>query len=551
MNPTTKPPTLVRLGLTASLLLMGVGGGAMLVRGVRGVSEARESGSWPTVAGKIVTSEMRVDVSEKKTHNKVTKSPSFSAKIEYEFEVNGAKQRGSRIAAVQDMNANKLYVEKVLNKYPVDRTVIVSYKPHDPSICLLEPGSWGGVAVFFGLGSVFTLLALCLLMLLWRPHSPPSGIGPRPSERKATFWATVILLAFIGIGCVTFWMGVQGVLEARASLSWPKTEGLITKSGVSETTTRTRDNNRNERVSRSYSASIEYEFQVEGQTLRGSRVTIISDQFGSKDYARAVSDRYPLGAKVSVSYNPADPNECVLEPGRWSGSGLMFVLAGGFLLLPITFLRLLWQPDAIDRADPQFKTKGERQRFGLEFRERFLEWEPGSLIHLRRDPLGIIAVIGGALIAGLIAGLPFGLVPALWLFSAQGPFFIAQVYAGVSLVLAIAGGIWLGLDSRRRDTLIDWKRGTVRVQIGWFASEYALDEIRELTLHVPKPVKATRSTGEVETKSKARVFLVVGRNRYVLLETEFHEDLHRHTQRQLTSVTEQLANDLNVSWSQS
>ena len=54
------PSLLVRVGMSVLLLLMGVGGGAMIAKAVRGVSEARESGSWPTVAGKIVRSEMEV-----------------------------------------------------------------------------------------------------------------------------------------------------------------------------------------------------------------------------------------------------------------------------------------------------------------------------------------------------------------------------------------------------------------------------------------------------------------------------------------------------------
>ena len=528
-----------------------LGGVLMLSQSIRGVGEARESGSWPTVAGKVIRSEMDVDSSRTGTRGNSSDSKTFSAKIEYEFEVNRTTHRGSRVAAFQEMIGNQSHAQKILNKYPVDRAVTVSYKSDDPSVCLLEPGSWGGAAVLFGMGALFTLLPLGMLVVFWKPRSTVIATSTMPSAKKAKIGVTAFLLVFIGIGCVPLWWGIQGVREARASLSWPKVEGSITQSHVSRSTSRSRDDHNRERISHSYSAEIEYQFQVEGKPLRGSRVTAVSDQFGSEAHAKATSEKYPIGAKVAVSYNPADPNESLLEPGRWSGSGLLFVFAGAFILVPLGFLRLIWQPNAIERADPHFKTKEQRQRFGLEFRERFLEWEPGNVIHLHRDHLGFVTVIGGALIGGLIAGLLFGLAPALWLFSGRGPVFIGQIYAGVSLVLAIVGSIWLGLDSRRRDTLIDWNRGTVRVQVGWSAREYPLDALHELTLHVPKPIRVSNDAGEAEKKTTARLFVNIGRKRYVLLETEFHQDAHHHTQRALANLTEQLANELKVSWSQS
>lgn len=82
------------------------------------------------------------------------------------------------------------------------------------------------------------------------------------------------------------------------------------------------------------------------------------------------------------------------------------------------------------------------------------------------------------------------------------------------------------------------------------ARGYPLDAIHELPLHVPKPVEVSKNAGKAEKKTTAGLFVTVGRRRYVLLETEFHPDAHRHTQSKLENVTEQLANDLKVSWSQ-
>ena len=81
--------------------------------------------------------------------------------------------------------------------------------------------------------------------------------------------------------------------------------------------------------------------------------------------------------------------------------------------------------------------------------------------------------------------------------------------------------------------------------------EYPLDQVRELSVHVPKPVKASRNAGATFVKSTARLFLIVGRKRYILLETQFEQNEHGRTQSNLANVTEQLAGELKVSWSQS
>ncbi len=93
MSQTKPPPPLVRFGLTVLLLLMGLGGGAMIATAVRGVGEARESGSWPTVARKVVTSEMKVDTGRTGNRERSSDSTTYTAKVEYEFEVNGTKHR--------------------------------------------------------------------------------------------------------------------------------------------------------------------------------------------------------------------------------------------------------------------------------------------------------------------------------------------------------------------------------------------------------------------------------------------------------------------------
>ena len=371
----------------------------------------------------------------------------------------------------------------------------------------------------------------------------------QPQSNRIKFGISALLLVFVAIGCVPLYLGIQGIREAHESVSWPTVPGRITKSQMSVSTheVRNRDRMQDRRVSNSYSASIVYEFELDGLTRLGSRISVVSDQFGDEAFAKTTLEKYPVGREVTVSYKPGQPEECVLEPGRWGGVGLLFLFAGGFILFPLVFLRAIWN-SAPTNTDPHQATKGERQREGLEFRERFLEWEPGQRVHLHRDHLGLLSVIAGALIAGLILGAIFGLPLLFWLFSGRGLYFIAQIYAAVSLVLAIGGGIWYGLDNRRRDTLFDWGRETVRAQVGWFAREFTFDQVQELSLRIPQPKKPNPgSPTDTTTTYPARVLLVVASKRYTLLEVQCRREALRETQRRLRTIAEELAASLKVS----
>lgn len=317
--------------------------------------------------------------------------------------------------------------------------------------------------------------------------------------------------------------------------------GKITSSGVKHTTSthRDRDRNNRERTSHSYSAQIEYEFEIDGIKHTGSRITIVREQIGDQAQANVISEKYALGTEVIVSYKPDDPTESVLEPGRWGGTVFMFGFATAFILLPLGFLRIIWQPGAVS-TDLHPHTKAERQRFGLEFRERFIEWEPGNLIHLHRDHLGFVKVMAGAAIAGLIGGAIFGAAPAFYFFSARGNVFVFQIYLAVSSILAFVGAVWLGLDNRRRDTVIDWGRETVRAQVGWFASEYTFDEIRDVTLQIPQPAKLDKNNSDGVTKTyAARVRLRVGGKNYIVLEIECDRDDLKRARANLQPIAQQ------------
>ncbi|MEK7750968.1 MAG: DUF3592 domain-containing protein, partial [Acidobacteriota bacterium] len=60
----------------------------------------------------------------------------------------------------------------------------------------------------------------------------------------------------------------------------------------------------------------------------------------SQDWAQSILERYPTGARAPVSYDPADPNTAVLEPGVTSEAYWLPGAGAAFLLFGVAVLNL-------------------------------------------------------------------------------------------------------------------------------------------------------------------------------------------------------------------
>lgn len=376
----------------------------------------------------------------------------------------------------------------------------------------------------------------------------PSDQAHDKTSRWLRILLTIVCLGFFCGGCVAGVIAYRGLQEAQQSLQWPTVGGQIVRSGVDVSVHRDRspDRDRRNRETRSYSAGIEYEFAVNGQTLKGSRITVISDQFGSKAWAEATSQKFPVGTEVKVSYNPKKPEQCVLEPGHWGGVGFLLILSAVFGLFPPLVLKGIWSTKRVATGfHPD--TRAQRILQGLEFRERILTWEPGQLVHLQRDSISFLSLIGGAIIAGLVVGLLFGLVPALVFFSGRGPIFIGQCYLGASSLCAVVGAIWLWLDNRPRETRIDWSTQSIHLAVGSSLCDVFFTDVQELSVSVPKPQKpSSGSSSQPPQKHAARINMVVNGMSYVILETECASSTIRAVRSKLATIAQQLTVPMNV-----
>jgi hypothetical protein len=89
---------------------------------------------------------------------------------------------------------------------------------------------------------------------------------------------------------------------------------------------------------------IRYEYKIGSQTFTSDRVHFGYQSLREKSYAQAYIDKYFIGKKVTVFYDPSDPNKSVLEPQvKWHGFLYFLLLAclipGVLFWLSIRFYR--------------------------------------------------------------------------------------------------------------------------------------------------------------------------------------------------------------------
>ncbi|MGB4270391.1 MAG: DUF3592 domain-containing protein [Spirochaetota bacterium] len=112
-----------------------------------------------------------------------------------------------------------------------------------------------------------------------------------------------IVLFFLIFGLVVTLAGIKMINEAKESLSWPHTEGVIVTSHM--------DKRYVKGQGYQHFANITYEFEVGGEKYRGSQISFKNLDIPDEELLRL----YPLGKKVKVYYDPDDPSYSLLEPG--------------------------------------------------------------------------------------------------------------------------------------------------------------------------------------------------------------------------------------------
>ena len=118
-----------------------------------------------------------------------------------------------------------------------------------------------------------------------------------------------LILGALGVFLIVF--NLRSKKKAQASLSWSSTSGKVTKAEVKQGQGVEDEDGYSRTI---YYPAVEYEYQPGEQVFTGQKISFGGKRtYVSKAKAAADLSQFPVGGQVPVYYNPAKPEEAVLE----------------------------------------------------------------------------------------------------------------------------------------------------------------------------------------------------------------------------------------------
>ena len=115
-------------------------GGFFLSKAINSRLQTKRASNWPSVKGKVVSSE----VLEDRFRNPTGKATiAFIPAVEFEYNVNGVKYKGSKVT-FGSTTYDYIIASKICDKFAVESTPDVFYNPSNPAESVLAPKSTEG-----------------------------------------------------------------------------------------------------------------------------------------------------------------------------------------------------------------------------------------------------------------------------------------------------------------------------------------------------------------------------------------------------------------------
>ena len=153
-----------------------VAGVVMLVWALLNYLEARESSSWPSVQGRVLSKQVK---SSTFRDNNGRTSDSYRPQIEYTYVVDGKTYQGSTLRIPSRPYGRSNKAQEAIAEFSLKKPCTVYFDPEDPNKSVLQPGVYflnvAGLALF-GLG--FTVIGIGSFFLI------PYAIRQEKAKKK-------------------------------------------------------------------------------------------------------------------------------------------------------------------------------------------------------------------------------------------------------------------------------------------------------------------------------------------------------------------------------
>jgi len=140
----------------ALFIAIGVG---ILGFGLRSLYMSNQAAGWPTVPGRIISSDFDVSSDEDGT--------TYRTDLAYTYSAMGREITGKKIAFGYSGSSSQSFHRAVYNALPVDTEVAVRYSPSNPERAVLTFGINQSIIFLIIFGAVWTMFTLGIGSMFW------------------------------------------------------------------------------------------------------------------------------------------------------------------------------------------------------------------------------------------------------------------------------------------------------------------------------------------------------------------------------------------------
>jgi hypothetical protein len=304
-------------------LVFGSMGMAFMVLVLGGVRNTLQQRSWIPESCVIEASDVRDDGED------------YSFTVQYRYNNEGRTFTGTRYRSGDEYRFDSVAEkQQLLSTYAPGTNARCHVNPKDPAQALLErntsilPGL--GAALFV---SIFVIIGYGMVIAAWWPRHPQAAtIGAATGATAGRRAGFLFCSLFILIGLIVpYFSFVKPLLRQQAARRWIPVEAVVQKSTVKS---------HSSDDGTTYSVYIAYRYDLDGRTHEGDRYQFTGGSSSGRESKAAVVRQHPVGSRITVYVDPADPAESVIlrDAGATLYLGLIPVV---FAVFGFVFLLLL------------------------------------------------------------------------------------------------------------------------------------------------------------------------------------------------------------------